>query len=101
MRFDLPHDLPRPRRNEPVPLTPSPLEQRRERLMERATENRGPKAPLPRTPKLEHDHPRVDRERSVSPSRPLDRTVGHKDQPCHYRPSALRCVQKNKKFSLR
>jgi len=82
MRFDLPHDLPHPRRNEPVPLTHSPYEERRERLQDLATENRGPQSPHPRhAPKVEHEHPPVVRERAVSPQRSLDRRPQRQSLP--------------------
>lgn len=74
MRFELPHDLPRPRPNEAPPLAPSPLDMRRERLKERAAENRGPQSRTVRhQPVVKHARPREVRERSISPDRPMDR----------------------------
>jgi hypothetical protein len=48
MRFDLPQQLPSSRELDSRPLELSPFEWRRARLSERAAENRGPRAPLPR-----------------------------------------------------
>lgn len=76
MRLDLLQELPRQRAPESPhsapPLEPSPVEQRRQRLTERATEHRGPKVPPQRrertvTQRQPREHkPRTrDREQSV------------------------------------
>jgi hypothetical protein len=94
MRFDLPHDLPHPRRNEAVPLTPSPLDVRRERLAERAAENRGPRSQVPRhAPTAKHERPREVRERPVSPDRPMDRRPQRQSLPSQAIGLALRAEE--------
>jgi hypothetical protein len=82
MRFGLPHELPSPRKPDATPLEPSPIEQRRERLAERAAENRGPKVPLPRRERsLELGHPREARARPISQSN--DRPMDHRPRRQH------------------
>ncbi len=93
MRFDLPHDLPRPRRNPEAPLPESPLEQRRERLLDRAAENRGPQSPPRRPPKEEMERPREARERIPSPSRSLDHRPPRQSLPLHTIGLALRAEE--------
>jgi hypothetical protein len=94
MRFDLPHDLPRPRRNEAPPLTPSPLDVRRERLAKRAAENRGPQSPARRhEPAVKRARPREVRERSVSPDRPMDRRPQRHSLPSHAIGPSLRAEE--------
>lgn len=94
MRFDLPHDLPHPRRNETMPLAPSPLDARRERLVERAAENRGPESPLPRrTPTVKPERPRQVRNRTVSLDRPMDRRPERHNLPLQTIGLALRAEE--------
>lgn len=73
MRFDLPHELPSLRKPDATPLELSPVELCRERLSERAAENRGPQTPLPRRVRpLQPERPREARDRSGSNHHPLD-----------------------------
>lgn len=76
MRLDLPHDRPHPSTPEATPpLELNPVEQRREKLAERAADNRGPAIPPPRRhPRVQSNQPRKVRDRSV----PLDRTLDHR-----------------------
>jgi hypothetical protein len=93
MRFDLPHEMPNPRKPDATPLKPGPLEHRRERLAERAAENRASQAPQPRRERpLESPRPREARTRSISPSheRPVDRRPRRRQVPLEDLHLALR-----------
>jgi hypothetical protein len=89
MRFDLPHEMPNPRKPEANPLKPSPVEQRRERL----AEHRAPQAhQLRRERPLEPARPREVRTRSLSPphERPVDRRPRRRRVPLEALHLALR-----------
>lgn len=83
MRLDLPHELPRRREPETprsTPLEPSPVEVRRERLAERAEENRGPKVPPRRREHLAtRPRPRESRTRTIDHERLADRRPRRND----------------------
>ncbi len=102
MRLDLPHDLPSRRKPEAEPpLELNPVEQRRERLAERAAENRGPEIPPPRRePPVQADQLREARDRSLSKprsndnDRPLDHRPRRRDLPLEAVDLALRDEEK-------
>jgi hypothetical protein len=93
MRFDLPHEMPNPRKMDATPLKPSPVEQRRERLAERVGENRASQAPQPRRERpIESARPRAARTRSIPPSheRLVDRRPWRRRVPVEALHLALR-----------
>jgi hypothetical protein len=93
MRFDLPHEMPNPRKLDATPLKPGPIEQRRGRLAERAAENRPSQAPQPRRERpLQSARPREARTRSTSPSHehPVDRRPRRRQMPLEDLHLALR-----------
>lgn len=91
MRLDLPHDLPGRRKPDQTPLELSPVARRRERLAERAAENRGPQTPLPRRERpVQTDLPRKPKDRSVSVDRPRDHRPRRQDLPLQAVDLALR-----------
>jgi hypothetical protein len=91
MRLDLPHELPWHRKPDETPLELSPVEQRRDRLAERAAENRGPQTSLPRREHtVEADRPREARDRSQSVDRPRDHRPRRQDLPLEAVDLALR-----------
>lgn len=85
MRLDVPHDLPRPREPKAphsAPLEPSPFELRRDRLAERAAEDRGPRvAPSRRERPAVQSRPRESRPRAVDRDHPGDRRPRRHDLP--------------------
>ena len=91
MRLDLPHDLPSPRKPDETPLELSPVERRKERLAQRAAENRGPQTPLPRRERsVQADRPREPKDRSVSVDSPRDHRPRRQDLPLQAVDLALR-----------
>ena len=91
MRLDLPHDLPGRRNPDQTPLELSPVARRRERLAERAAENRGPQTPLPRRERpVQTDLPRKPKDHSVSVDRPRDHRPRRQDLPLQAVDLALR-----------
>lgn len=86
---DLPHDLPRKRTSDPSavpPLDPSPIEIRKDKLVERAQQNRGPE--LPRPPRVPTQHVE-EAQRVVGHRLKVDRHVDHRPKRDLLPPQAI------------
>lgn len=86
MRFDLPEELPRKRDPEAAHTTqqfePSPVEQRREHLANRAAEDRGPQvAAQRREHSVSRPRPREPKPRAVEPDRSAERRTRRNELP--------------------
>ena len=91
MRFDLPHERPRSHMPDEAPLDLGPVERRRERLTERAKENRGPQTPLPRREQpVQADRLREPKDQPASVDRPRDQRPRRQDLPLDAVDLALR-----------
>jgi hypothetical protein len=94
MRLDLPHELPHSRRRENASLEPGPVERRRDRLQERAEDDRGPQISQPRVERPRKiDQPRRNKERRVLPDHRVDHRPRRNDLPLQAVDLALRAEE--------